>query len=390
MSMDTPYDFIIAGAGLAGLSLAQQLINSPLRDRSILIVDQDAKERNDRTWSYWSDRPTLFDEIAYRTWDQLHLAGLNGEMWVNLRRYRYHTIRGSDFYAYERHELAQHPNVTWLRGKVDSIEDGSDAARVSVNHETMTGCWVFDSFPRAVSIDDRYHQLKLHFKGWEIETPQPAFDPSAATFLDFRTPQNGATRFFYVLPFDERHALVEYTLFSNVPLLPREYEQALQTYVRDVLKIDEYHLTRQEGGVISITDQPYPRRLGGRVMSIGMRGGRIKPSTGFAFMRVQSDSAAIVQSLLKHDQPFEVPEDSARYRLYDSMLLDIMEREPERIQSIFGALFKRNSIEHVLNFLDEQASLAQNVHMFANLPPAPFLQALVRKGISRERVAETA
>ena len=194
-------------------------------------------------------------------------------------------------------------------------------------------------------------------KAGRLKHRSSAFDPSAATFLDFRTPQNGATRFFYVLPFDERHALVEYTLFSNMPLLPREYEQAMQAYLRDVLKIDEYRLTRQEGGVIPITDQPYPRRLGGRVMAIGMQGGRIKPSTGFAFMRVQSDSAAIVQSLLKHDQPFDVPEDSARYRLYDSMLLDIMEREPEQIQSIFAALFKRNSIEHVLSFLDEQLHL---------------------------------
>jgi len=392
--MDTSYDFIIAGAGLAGLSLAQHLISSPLRDRSILIVDHDPKVRNDRTWSYWSDRPTLFDGIACRTWDQLHLAGLSGEMRVNLRRYRYRTIRGSDFYAHVRRELAQHPNVTWLHGKVDSIEDGDEVARAIINHESVTGRWVFDSIPRPVPIDDGYHQLKLHFKGWEITTPRSAFDPSAATFLDFRTPhaeqQRGATRFFYVLPFDERQALVEYTLFSNMPLLPREYEHALQTYLCEVLKIDAYCLTRQEGGVIPITDQPYPRRLGGRVMAIGMRGGRIKPSTGFAFMRVQSDSAAIVQSLLEHDQPFAVPEDSARYRLYDSMLLDIMEREPERIQSIFAALFKRNSIEHVLSFLDERASLRQNIHMFAHLPQAPFLQALVRKGMSRDRVVETA
>jgi lycopene beta-cyclase len=392
--MDTHYDFIIAGAGLAGLSLAQQIINSPLRDRSILIVDHDTKARNDRTWSYWSDRPTPFDGIACRTWDRLHLAGLNGEMQVNLRRYRYRTIRGSDFYEHARRELALQPNVTWLRGKVESIDDGDDVARVSVNHENMTGRWVFDSIPHPVPIEDCYHQLKLHFKGWEIETPRSVFDPSAATFLDFRTPQSQAVRFFYVLPFDERHALIEYTLFSNMPLLPREYEQALQAYLRDVVKIDAYQITRQEGGVIPITDQPYPRRLSGRadgrVMAIGMRGGRIKPSTGFAFMRVQSDSAAIVQSLLKHDQPFDVPEDAARYCLYDSMLLDIMEREPERIQSIFAALFKRNSIEHVLSFLDERASLAQNVHMFASLPPAPFLQALVRRGMSRERVVETA
>ena len=388
--MDIRYDFIIAGAGLAGLSLAQHLINSPLRDRSILIVDPDPKDRNDRTWSYWSDRPTLFDGLACRTWDQLHLAGLYGEMRVNLHRYRYRTIRGSDFYNHARRELSQHPNVTWLRGTVEAIEDGAEAARVSINRESVAGQWVFDSRPRHTGFDDRYHQLKLHFKGWEIETARSAFDPCAATFLDFRTPQNQAVRFFYVLPFDERHALVEYTLFSNMPLLPREYEQAMQAYLRDVLKINDYQITRQESGVIPITDQPYPRRLGGRVMSIGMRGGRIKPTTGFAFMRVQADSAGIVQSLIEHDQPFGVPEDSTRYRLYDSMLLDIMEREPERIQTIFAALFKRNSIEHVLSFLDEQASLAQNVHMFANLPQAPFLQALVRKGMSRERIVETA
>jgi lycopene beta-cyclase len=388
--MNTHDDIIIAGAGLAGLSLAHHLINSPLRDRSILIVDPDPKERNDRTWSYWSDRPTPFDGLACRTWDRLQLAGLNGEMTVNLRQYRYRTIRGSDFYEHVRRELAQHPNVTWQRGKVEAIEDGAEVARVIVNHEVVTGRWVFDSRPRHTGFDQRYHQLKLHFKGWEIETPRSAFDPTAATFLDFRTPQNGATRFFYVLPFDERHALVEYTLFSNMPLLPREYEQALQAYARDVLKLTDYQIARQESGIIPITDQPFPRRLGGRVMSIGMRGGRIKPSTGFAFLRVQADSAAIVHSLIEHDQPFDIPEDSARYQLYDSMLLDIMEREPERIQAIFAALFKRNSIEHVLSFLDEQASLAQNVHMFANLPQAPFLQALWRRGRSRERVVETA
>jgi lycopene beta-cyclase len=396
----THFDFIITGAGLAGLSLAVQLINGPLRDRSILIVDHDTKARNDRTWSYWSDRPTLFDGLARRTWDRLHLAGLDGELFVNLRRYRYRTIRGIDFYEHARRELAQHPNVTWLHGKVEALEEGGESARVVVNHERLAGRWIFDSTQRrTASMDEaRYHQLKLHFKGWEIETTQSAFDPSAATFLDFRTPHvehlRGATRFFYVLPFDERHALVEYTLFSNMPLLPREYEQALQTYLREVLKITDCQITRQEGGVIPITDRPYARRLSerpaGHVMSIGLPGGRIKPSTGFAFMRVQADSAAIVHSLLEHDQPFDVPEDSGRYRLYDLLLLDIMERDPERIQSIFAALFKRNSIEQVLSFLDERASLAQNVRMIATLPPTPFLQALVRVGMAKERAVETA
>ena len=383
------FDFIIAGGGLAGLSLAMQLIDSPLRDRSILIVDHDTKEHNDRTWSYWSDRPTLFDHLACHTWDQLRLAGLDGERCVSLPHYRYRTIRGIDFYDRARRELAQRSNVTWQRGKVDAIENSVGAARVFVNGEGVTGQWVFDSTCPSDEArpDKHYHHLKLHFKGWEIETDQPAFDPSAATFLDFRTPQNGATRFFYVLPFDEQHALVEYTVFSALPLRPREYEQAIQDYLGRVLTIAAYRITRQESGVIPITDQPYPRRAGERVMTIGTRGGRIKPSTGFAFTRIQFDSAAIVKSLLTQQHPFEIPADSERYRLYDAMLLDIMMRQPERIQPIFAALFKRNSVEQVLSFLDERATAAHNVRMFATLPPAPFLQAMARLGLAGERIA---
>jgi lycopene beta-cyclase len=377
------YNFIIAGGGLAGLSLALHLIDSPLRDRSILIVDHADKARNDRTWSYWSNRPTRFDGLACRTWDRLHLAGLAGEMRVPLQRYRYRTIRGGDFYQYARQTLSRLPNVTWQRGTVEAVEEGGNSGQVLLDRQVVTGDWIFDSTFQRLIVQPRdrcYHFLKMQFKGWEIETSRSVFDPTAATFLDFRTPQQDAPCFVYVLPFDERHALVEYTVFSGATLPVREYDAALQAYLQTVLKIEDYRVMRQESGVIPITDRPYARHAQGRIMTIGMRGGRIKPTTGFAFTRVQADSAAIVQSLLKHDQPFDVPKDSARYRLYDSLLLDIMEREPERIQSIFAALFKRNSIEQVLRFLDEAAPLWDNVRMFATLPHTPFAHAISRLG----------
>jgi lycopene beta-cyclase len=48
------------------------------------------------------------------------------------------------------------------------------------------------------------------------------------------------------------------------------------------------------------------------VLAIGVNGGRIKPSTGYAFSRVQADSEAIVQSLLTHGHPFALPAGPAR------------------------------------------------------------------------------
>jgi lycopene beta-cyclase len=221
----------------------------------------------------------------------------------------------------------------------------------------------------------------MHFRGWEIETPQPRFDPRAATFLDFRTPQQGSMRFFYVLPFSEQRALVEYTLFSTTALHHDEYALALTAYLKNAWKIADYHIAHEEGGIIPITDQPYPRRMGQHVMTIGTKAGRIKPTTGFAFMRIQDDSAAIVQSLVKHDQPFDVRPDSRRYRRYDALLLEIMERHGEEINSIFTTLFRRNPIDRVLRFLDEAGSPLENLQLIATMPPRRFLQALAQLAV---------
>ncbi len=380
------YDFIIAGGGLAGLSLACHLVRSPLRDRSILIVDKDAKDRNDRTWGFWTDQPLLFDDIVHRSWSQLQVVGEDLERVIDLKNDRYKMIRGIDFYRSARGELSARGNVAFLRGVVHKIEDGDDKARVTVDGQVFSGSWVFDSIFKLAEIKPdpaRYHYLKLHFKGWEIETSRQVFNPQMATFLDFRTPQQNETRFFYILPFSERRALVMYTLFSANLLRQAEYERALKAYLETTLGIHDYRILREERGVIPITDQPFPRRAGQRIMAIGTKGGRIKPTTGYAFVRIQEDSAAIVQSLIQVGHPFNVPPGPGRYRLYDSMLLEIMSRQGGQIKPIFTTMFKNNPIGRIFRFLDEVASRWENLLLIASLPPPLFLQALFRSKVLR-------
>src|SRR5690348_10850966 len=105
----THYDAIIAGGGAAGLSLAYHLMQSPLRDLSLLIVDQQAKDRNDRTFCYWADRRSPsgdpFDAIVHRSWDRLRVAGDACDRVIDLGAYRYRMIRGIDLYRFARQEL---------------------------------------------------------------------------------------------------------------------------------------------------------------------------------------------------------------------------------------------------------------------------------------------
>ncbi len=71
MIAEQTYDFIMAGGGAAGLSLALALVNSPLQASSILIIEREAKQRNDRTWCFWTDRPEPYDDIVACTWEML-------------------------------------------------------------------------------------------------------------------------------------------------------------------------------------------------------------------------------------------------------------------------------------------------------------------------------
>jgi len=230
---------------------------------------------------------------------------------------------------------------------------------------------------------DCHHCLNLHFLGWEIETTEPAFDPDTPTFMDFCTPQGNEMRFFYILPYSRHHALIEYTLFTRNRFQKGQYTRAMLDYLDRVIKIGDFNICRNEIGSIPITDRVFPRRVGYRVMNIGALGGMIKPSTGYAFTRIQQDSAAIVQSMHSQGNPFKVPGYSQRYRLYDRMILTIICNHGEQIQTIFSDLFTRNPIERIFRFLDEQGSLPENIHLISSLPHVIFLKSLFTRKVIR-------
>jgi lycopene beta-cyclase len=377
------YDFVIAGGGGAGLGLASALLDSPLKDCSILIVDRDRKQHNDRTWCFWGDTQTPFAWLARHSWAQLEVRGEDFQRAFDLSAagWRYWMVSGLDYYQAMRARFAQHPNVQWVEGTVDSIREEGDRALVRVNGQEVAARWVFDStlHPGELKIDPkRHHFIKQHFLGWEIETSQPVFDPACATWFDFTAPQMEGLHFFYVLPFSETRALVEYTIFSANLLEKAEYEAELKKYIQGRFGLDDYRILSEEYNWIPMSDYPFTRRAGAHILNIGTKGGLVKPSTGFAFHRMQRDAQAIVASLVKNGHPFEIQPAPGRYRFYDSLLLQILFRQGGLMKPIFLRLFARNPIERVLHFLGEDASLPQDLALIASLPPAPFLRALVR------------
>lgn len=382
------YDFIIAGGGLAGLSLAVCIARSSLRGRSMLIVDQDTKQRDDRTFSFWSDRPGPFDRAVSHAWKHLafHAPGFSRS--IDLGQYSYRSIRAIDLYRTARQELSSMENVEFLHAPVADLVEDADGVVLRAGGREVWGEWAFDSRSKRADIlpePQRYTYLNMVFRGWEIEASRDAFDSRAAIMMDFRTPQNSAMRFFYVLPFDERRALVEYTAFTHVPVTPEACQEAFSRYLQASFGLNseaDCQASLREAGSLLATDQPIPRRTGQRTLAIGLRGGRMKPTTGYAFTRIQRDSGAIVRSLIQNGHPFMLPPAPQLNAHMDAIMLEVMRSYPEHTPGIFSALFRRNPIRRVFRFLDEDASIVEIGQIIASLPPGLFLRILARRSLA--------
>ena len=170
-------------------------------------------------------------------------------------------------------------------------------------------------------------------------------------------------------------ALVEYTAFTAARVSGTEARSALAAYLQSVIGLQGFRVVSQESGCLPVTDEPYPRRLGRQVMAIGIKGGRLKPTTGYAFTRVQADSAAIVASMLAYGHPFDVPHDEPSFRWLDSVMLRVMAKHGGDMYAIMERLFEKNPPQRILEFLDEVAPSLDILQLMATLPPARFVEA---------------
>jgi lycopene beta-cyclase len=200
--------------------------------------------------------------------------------------------------------------------------------------------------------------------------------------MDFRTDQDGEIRFVYVLPSGPRRALVEHTRFGAGA--PVDADGPLHDYLTGVTRVGAYRVLRREGGRLPL-GPPVPRPAVGHVVPIGVPGGMLKASTGYAYARIQRDSAAIARSLLTAGHPFAPTGGHRRHAVLDAVLLDVLAAEPHRLQQAFLQLFARNPGDRVFRFLDEDTSISQEAILVATLPPTPFLRAMLRSPVRRRR-----
>jgi lycopene beta-cyclase len=370
------YNYIFTGSGLSALmTVYEMVLSGKFVDKAILLIDENTKKTNDRTWCFWDDN-NLYDAIVSKKWDTALFADKNFKRVLILEPYQYKMVKGLDFYTLVFDELSKHSNIHFVNQKVIDFQELGDHCVVKTDTESFTCNKVFNSIfnPEKVKAQTKYPLLQQHFIGWFIKSNQAVFNPDFATFMDFSVEQKGNTRFMYVLPTSETEALIEYTLFSADLLSKEEYETEIQNYIQK-LGITEYEIIEKERGNIPMTSYEFCKHNTKNIINIGSAGGWTKASTGYTFKNTTKKSKALVQ-FLQTETDFTKFHKKDKFWFYDLLFLDVLNRRNDLGSEVFSALFKSGDPTLIFKFLDEETSLWEDLQIIIKCPKRLFVSAM--------------
>ncbi|MBP8156995.1 MAG: lycopene cyclase [Flavobacterium sp.] len=370
------YHYIFTGAGLSALmTVYEMVLSGKFKDKSILLIDENSKKTNDRTWCFWDDK-NLYDNLASAKWNAAWFKNDSFERQLNLNPYQYKMVKGLDFYNRVFELISKEENITFLNQKVIDFQELGHHCVVKTEEESFTCNQIFNSIfnPELVKNQTKYPFLHQHFIGWFIKSKEPVFNPDCATFMDFSVEQKGNTRFMYVLPTSENEALLEYTLFSKDLLAKEEYETEIKNYIQKI-GITEYEIIEKEQGNIPMTCYPFWQHNSKNILNIGSTGGWTKASTGYTFKNTVKKSKVLVQFLSKENDLTKFHK-TDKFWFYDLLLLDILDQKNHLGSTIFSAMFEKGNATVIFKFLDEETSLWEDLEVIWKCPKRLFIKAL--------------
>jgi len=386
------YDYIILGAGASGLMLAYRMSQDIFfDDKSILIIDSQKDKANDRTWCYWEAGEGEWDHLLHKRWSKIFFGSQYVSKTISITPFNYKMIRSEVFYASLWKSIQEKSNFSFINKHVSSFKElenrvevitidskskaeGADTKIVYSASKVFTSLTAFTPYKS----QDKYPLISQHFLGWFVKTKADSFDATKATFMDFNLPQNGNTRFMYILPIDNKTALFEYTLFSENLLEPTEYEAAIVDYLKQKGIVD-YEIIEKEMGSIPMTAFKFSKLNSKHVLNIGTAGGWTKASTGYTFKNTSKKTKALVDFLKLEQQDLSKFSKKTKYWFYDLLFLDVLANHNDEGAALFSSMFKKANVKTIFKFLDEESTLVDDLKIILSVPPKRFIQALFKR-----------
>ncbi|TFL17400.1 lycopene cyclase family protein [Jannaschia formosa] len=365
-------DLAILGGGCAGLSLAARLAGRGLRLR---IVEPRTAYEDDRSWSFWAEGPGPFESCVKGRWRSWTVSAGGQSVTRRSDRLQYRTVAAGAFYARALEtctgardtELALGMRVTAEPVRQDGLwrietDAGAFTARSVVDSRPLRGPGGFGQY----------------FVGRELRTDRPVFDAQTVDLMAFGLPRPDRIDFTYVLPFAPDHALVEATVFGPAPPDRDELDTWLAREVAARTGGARVETLREEAGFIPMVPARQAQTsLGPNHAYAGIAGGAARPSTGYAFQRIATQTARLADRLLRSEAELAPPYDAPVTRFMDRLFLRVLQRAPQNGPALFLALFQGAPADRLERFLSDSTAPLDRASVIAAMPPRPFLREVI-------------
>ncbi len=350
------FNYVIIGGGCAGLSLAYELeIHEKLKDKTLAIIEPRKEYKRDKTWSFWKVAPHNFDDCVKKNWENFSINIPGKTNYLECKNFPYQSIDSGLFYEKIKNKLKKNENIFFFK----NIEE--------INKQNSL---VFNSVP---NIKKNHLNLWQHFCGVEIKTDNDIFDEKIFNLMDFDCEQRESVHFFYTLPYTKNRALVETTWLSKMnDNSQKDYENQINNYIKNNLKIKNYEITYKEEGAIPLF---YPLNKNEKnKINIGTAGGMTRLSTGYTFLNIQEHSKYIRENIdnISNAKKFEI---DRKYQFLDEIFLRVLEKNPEKMSDIFFRMFK-TSPKTVIKFLSNKSDFLEDLRIIFKMPKLIFIKAL--------------
>lgn len=358
-------DIAILGGGCAGLSVAARLARS---GRSLIVIEPRARYSDDRAWSFWRTAPDPFEDCVQASWSSWSVSSAKGVVVRQSERMQYQSVRAGAFYNRAQSMIADNPAAELFLGRSAlCVRKTAKGWLVDTETGAFTANHVIDTrTPQRVPTYGQY------FLGWEIRTERPVFNPDRVQLMHFRPARSQGVDFVYTLPFARDRALVEVTSFAPTTLAPDVFKTWLETEIAS-LEPGGFEVIRQEAGALPMEvgyrESPVPG-----IIALGLGGGAARPSTGYAFARIQAQADLVVEALARGSLP-KPQLDGHVTRFMDRVFLQVLQTMPERGPALFDCLFKNAPADRLERFLSGSVHPVDRLSVMAALPTLPFLQA---------------
>jgi len=374
---------LILGAGCAGLSLACALLDMAV-DEQIVLVDRRSTFQHDRTWCFWSTADDLpFASLATHRWPAWRLVDRHGRGTEHRStRHAYLYLPADRFYEAALTRLDGAANVELRLGeRVLDVQAGPEGVSVRTSNGTIEGAIAYDAMGGAGPLNrhrpEGAIELRQRFLGLEVELERPVFDPSTATLMDFRVGdrEGDALRFTYVLPLSATRALVEDTSLGGRALDAGDRRAAIGAHLREVWGAGEVHVRREERGALPMTTYEFPLTRGPRLLAVGAAAGALRPSSGYAFVRLQRHVRGVARAVAAGVPP-PTHMGLRRHRALDALFLRALSADPAGFDQHLVGLARGVDADVFARFMTDTSSLRDEAVIVAALARPRFLRAM--------------